>query len=353
MSSDANKYQLLPANSGVEDRTIENLISSYNAKQLQRNSLVANSSVNNPVVLDLDKELTEMRNNLLRSIDNQITALNTQIRSSRQTEAQSNAQMASNPTRQKYLLSVERQQKVKEQLYLYLLEKREENELSQAFTAYNTRVITPPMGSKRPTGPRSKMILLMAFLIGLALPLAYIYLRETMTTVVRGRKDIDNMKTPFIGELPQGIAATGNKRERMAARHQFVVKPDSRNLENEAFRILRTNLEFVAGKESANPAKTILVTSMNPGSGKTYVSTNLGATYAIAGQKTLVMDLDIRKSSASRYIGRPKEGITSILNGSVQDWHSLVVRVQDRPNLDFLPTGRMTYCTQSSRIAAG
>ena len=107
VSSDANKYQLLPANSGVEDRTIENLISTYNAKQLQRNSLVANSSVNNPVVLDLDKELTEMRNNLIRSIDNQITALNTQIRSTRQTEAQSNAQMASNPTRQKYLLSVE------------------------------------------------------------------------------------------------------------------------------------------------------------------------------------------------------------------------------------------------------
>ena len=140
-----------------------------------------------------------MRNNLIRSIDNQITALNTQIRSTRQTEAQSNAQMASNPTRQKYLLSVERQQKVKEQLYLYLLQKREENELSQAFTAYNTRIITPPMGSKRPTGPRSKMILLMAFLIGLALPLAYIYLRETMTTVVRGRKDIDNMKVlPFL-----------------------------------------------------------------------------------------------------------------------------------------------------------
>ena len=122
VSSDANKYQLLPANSGVEDRTIESLISTYNAKQLQRNSLVANSSVNNPVVLDLDKELTEMRNNLIRSIDNQITALNTQIRSTRQTEAQSNAQMASNPTRQKYLLSVERQQKVKEQLYLYFPE---------------------------------------------------------------------------------------------------------------------------------------------------------------------------------------------------------------------------------------
>ena len=341
VSSDANKYQLLPANTGVEDRTIENLISTYNAKQLQRNSLVANSSVNNPVVLDLDKELTEMRNNLVRSIDNQITALNTQISSTRRTEAQSNAQMASNPTRQKYLLSVERQQKVKEQLYLYLLQKREENELSQAFTAYNTRVITPPMGSKRPTGPRSKMILLMAFLIGLALPLAYIYLRETMTTVVRGRKDIDNMKVPFIGELPQGEAATGSKRERMALRHQLVVKPDSRNLENEAFRILRTNLEFVAGKDTANPAQTILVTSMNPGSGKTYISMNLGATYAIAGQKTLVIDLDIRKSSASRYVGRPKEGITSILNGNITDWRSLVVNVQDRDNFDILPTGRI------------
>lgn len=114
---------------------------------------MANSSERNPLVADMDQSLENMRHAIITSIDNHITTLNTQIRSLQQSERQTTARIAANPSQGKYLLSVERQQKVKEALYLFLLQKREKNELSQAFTAYNTRVITPPTGSMKPTEP--------------------------------------------------------------------------------------------------------------------------------------------------------------------------------------------------------
>ena len=144
LTNSTSKNQLLPANSGIESPGIEQQIANYNTAQLRRNDLVANSSERNPLVADMDQSLENMRHAIITSIDNHITTLNTQIRSLQQSERQTTARIAANPSQGKYLLSVERQQKVKEALYLFLLQKREENELSQAFTAYNTRVITPP-----------------------------------------------------------------------------------------------------------------------------------------------------------------------------------------------------------------
>lgn len=147
-SKDMN--QPLPTNSGIANVNIESQIGEYNKMVLDRNRLIANSSEKNPLVKDLGNSMQSMKRTILQSVDNLIVSLNTQIRSIRQQEATTTQQLASNPSQAKYLLSVERQQKVKEELYLYLLQKREENELSQAFTAYNTRMITAPRGSALP-----------------------------------------------------------------------------------------------------------------------------------------------------------------------------------------------------------
>ena len=144
LTNDANINALLPANSGVESSGIESQIAEYNTQLLQRNSLVASSSESNPLVVDLDKALASMREAIITSIDNQLVTIETQINTLQQSEKQTIERIAANPDQAKYLLSVERQQKVKESLYLFLLQKREENELSQAFTAYNTRIIAPP-----------------------------------------------------------------------------------------------------------------------------------------------------------------------------------------------------------------
>lgn len=169
---------------------------------LNRNRLIANSSEKNPLVKDLASSLQSMQRTIIQSVDNLIVSLNTQIRSIRQQEVTTTSQLASNPSQAKYLLSVERQQKVKEELYLYLLQKREENELSQAFTAYNTRVITAPRGSMAPVSPQKMNILLMAFAFGLAVPAGVIFLKENMNSKVRGRKDLEHLSLPLVGEIP-------------------------------------------------------------------------------------------------------------------------------------------------------
>jgi tyrosine-protein kinase Etk/Wzc len=238
LTSSNGQNQLLPANSGLESTNIEKQISDYNAMQLQRNSLVANSSEQNPLVQDLDQSLKALRGAVVISIDNLITSLNTQIRSLQQNEKETTGKIAASPDQAKYLLSVERQQKVKEALYLFLLQKREENELSQAFTAYNTRIITPPTGKMIPTAPIKRNILLVAFTLGLLIPVVIIFLKENMDTAIRGRKDIEGLTLPFIGEIPQG----GNRKRGLFAPkkkedyHLVVVKEKNRNVINEAFR---------------------------------------------------------------------------------------------------------------------
>lgn len=342
LANESNKNQLLPANSGIDNANIETQISEYNEKQIQRNSLIANSSERNPLVADLDRALASMRQSILHSIDNQVVTLKTQIHTFQQSERQNTARIAASPTQAKYLLSVERQQKVKESLYLFLLQKREENELSQAFTAYNTRIITPPLGQMKPAAPVQRNILLVALAIGILLPALIIFIRENMNSTVRSRKDIENMTVPFIGEIPQIF----QKKKRFSFRKQkeepvrtIAVKEKSRNIINEAFRVIRTNLEFMTGREGK--IKVIMLTSANPGSGKTFIAMNLATSFAIKGKKVLVIDLDIRKASLSTYIDSPHTGISDYLSGQTDTWQKIIIKGKTHPNLDVIPVGTL------------
>ena len=346
MNNKQNKDQLLPANSGINSREIEQQINEYNTKQLQRNSLVANSSTTNPLVVSMDEQLQQMHAAIMSSIDNQVTTLNTQIRGMRAIEGQSTSRMASNPTQAKYLLSVERQQKVKEALYLFLLQKREENELSQAFTAYNTRVITQPTGTLSPTFPDRRRILLGAIILGLLIPVIMVYVRESLNTKIRGRKDIEKLPIPFVGEIPQHgrreTAAhqylTGKLKHKDDAEHyEILVKPKNRNIINEAFRVVRTNIESVVNLDQGT--KVIMLTSLNSGSGKTFLTMNIAKSFAIKGYKVAAVDLDLRRASLSQYAETPKTGLTDYLNGEVGTWQELVVSVGTDYPVDVIPVG--------------
>lgn len=338
LTGDSNRNQLLPANSGIENSNIESQISEYNAKQLQRNSLVANSSTENPLVVDMDQVLSAMRGAIIRSIDNQVVALNAQIKSLQQTEQQATSRIAASPTQAKYLLSVERQQKVKESLYLFLLQKREENELSQAFTAYNTRIVTPPSGSMAPTAPIRKNILLVAFVLGMLIPIVVIFLRETMNNKVRGRKDLEGVSIPFIGEIPLfTLQKQGLFRKKSPDLKAVVVKEGSRDIVNEAFRVLRTNLEFMTDK--GQQSNVIVVTSFNPGSGKSFLTMNMGVSLAIKGQKVLVIDGDLRHGSASSYVNSPRTGLSDYLSGRTDRLGEIIVPDRNHKGLDILPVG--------------
>ena len=329
--------QPLPSNSGIGSANIESQISEYNQMVLDRNRLIANSSEKNPLVKDLANSLQSMQNTIIQSVDNHIVSLNTQIRSIKQQEAATTQQLASNPNQAKYLLSVERQQKVKEELYLYLLQKREENELSQAFTAYNTRVITAPRGSASPTAPKKMNILLVAFVLGLLAPAVVIFMMENMNTRVRGRKDLENMNVPFVGEIPlAGGKKKKSDKKNKEDEYTIVVKEKSRNVINEAFRVVRTNLEFMAQGN-----KVIMVSSLNSGSGKTFITMNLATSFAIKDKKVVVVDLDMRRASLSIYVNKPKTGISNYLGGQVSDWKEMVVKSAHHANLDVIPVGTL------------
>lgn len=340
VSNESNVGQLLPANSGINSANIESLIAEYNTKQLKRNSLVANSSTNNPLVKDLDNSLASMREAIITSIDNQINSLNTQISSFRSREQESNSLIASNPTQAKYLLSVERQQKVKESLYLFLLQKREENELSQAFTAYNTRVVTPPTGKLKPTSPVKRNILLLALLIGLLIPIGAIVIIESTYNKVRGRKDIENTGVPLAGEIPlydQSRRYLIFKKPKINAEKAIVVKEGCRDVVNEAFRVLRSNVDFMTG--SSKGENVIVCTSFNPGSGKSFLSLNLAISFAIKKRRTLVIDGDLRHGTSSAFVGSPSKGLSSYLSGKIDDWRSLIVKDPSHEYLNILPVG--------------
>ena len=356
MTNETGANQLLPVNTGLNSNNIESQISTYNTMMLRRNGLVANSSEQNPIVLDLDEKLKSMRKAIITSLDNQIATLSTQIGNYQGTERMINARLAASPTQAKYLLSVERQQKVKEALYLFLLQKREENELSQAFTAYNTRVIEHPNGPSYPTKPRRSLILLAALIVGLAIPIGIIIVQEYLNTTIRGRKDLEKLTMPFVGEIPLSISAEEEKKKLKEKRRLLriskrkgvepeqekgfggviVVEHGNRNAINEAFRVLRTNLEFMT---KGNTSNVIMLTSFNPGSGKSFIAMNTAITLAIKNKKVLVIDGDLRHASLSAYIFSPKRGIANFLGGQEKDVHDVIVKSEDYPTLSYLPVG--------------
>lgn len=348
LTGKVGKNQLLPSNTGIESPGIEQQITEYNKNQLERNNIVANSSEQNPLVADYDQSLASMRKSIAASLDNFVVTLKTQLGTLQANEAATTSQIASNPNQAKYLQTVGRQQKVKEALYLFLLQKREENELSKAFTAYNTRIITPPTGDNTPVEPVRRKILLIALVLGFLIPVVVIYIREKANTTVRGRKDLKKVTVPFLGEIPFSISR--KKRPTLEQRIKFwkkpkevrmvVVKAGKRDIVNEAFRVLRTNFEFTIG---THPEQNVIVfTSFNPRSGKSHIAANMAMSLAIKKKKVLLIDGDLRHGSTSMLINSPGEGLSDYLNGRIADIHDILYKGEENglvKHFDVIPIG--------------
>lgn len=325
----------MPANGGISSQGITTQINDYNKRVLQRNALAEKSSEQNPIVIQLDGQIAAQRKAIMSTVDNEIADLSNKLKTYRGSEAQTTSRIATNPTQAKNLLSVERQQKVKEELYLFLLQKREENELSQSFTAYNTKIVNRPGPSDVPPSPRKMHVLGLAFLLGLAIPFGVTYVRESNNTKLRGRKDIKQLKVPFLGEIPQDPASKGKKAK--DSDRTILVKAGARDIVNEAFRVLRTNVEFLAAADGSS--SVIAVTSFNPGSGKSYITVNLAMSIALKDKKVLVIDGDMRRGSASAYVDSPSKGLSNYLSGAISDVNSIIVKSKDCERLNVLPVG--------------
>ncbi len=324
---------LIPASASIGNAGISQQINAYNEGVLRRDKLAGEGSANNPIVQNLDNVLTATRRAIISSLDSHISSLELQLRNMRKEENRANSRLLSASTQEKEILSIARQQKVKEELYLYLLQKREENELAQVIVEPSARIVDLAYGSARPIYPRTLLIALAAILVGFAIPFGLFYLMRMLDTSIRGRKDIeDNTTIPFLGDIPHAEGTL---------RHGIAVRENGRDAVSEAFRIMRTNMNFMAVK--AQEMKVIMLTSSNPHAGKTFVSTNLAITLALTGKRVLLIDVDLRRRSLSKAMGHGKDtaGVSAYLSGSITELKEVIRKSRYNENLDLVYAGAM------------
>lgn len=309
LTDPAKETDLIPSNTGIGDMNIESQINLYNTAKLKRDHLIDDSSANNPVVLELNNSLRAMKQNIIRAVDNMIVSLNVQRSDAQSREMRAQNRITSIPTKERKMLSIERQQKVKEALYLFLLNKREENALSQAMADNNARVIDGAEGGNSPISPNRNRILLLGLLVGLAIPSLACLGILFLDTRVHSRKDFEDIvSVPYLGEIPQDKEA-GKLNEQESP---FLLAKEQRDSTvSEAFRILRTNMAFMARK--GLPQQVIIFTSLNEGAGKTFISKNLGMSLVLAKKKVILIDMDIRRGTLSRQFHLKKIGLTNYL----------------------------------------
>ena len=288
-----------------------------------------------------------MRATILKSIDNLINTLQIQVDKIAEQENKITNRISDNPGKVRELLSIERQQKIKEELYLYLLQKREENELSSSLVVDNTRLLKPASGPLAPISPKKPIILAVGLILGLVIPFGYMFLTSMMNTTVRGRKDLESLTAPIIGEIPQiGKAKRYTQIRKMLQRDKsddnvptLLVKEKGRDIANEAFRIVRTNLDFILN--TAESAQIMLVTSYHAGSGKTFCGINLAATMALKGKRVAIVDLDIRKGTLSKFVNSPRKGVAAYLNNQATLDNITITNANGVKGLDVIPAGTL------------
>lgn len=326
---DHKDFEILPYNIGINNQALNSQITSYNDLLVRYRRLLSASSEKSPVVGDNATALRSMLATIKQTAADMQRSIEMNLSESRQMNHKNVSRVDAANSNLRALTSIERDQKIKSELYTYLLQKSEENAIMKSMTESNIRPIDMANGDLLPIGPRKGRILIVAFLLGLLLPFVYYYVRDLIYTKVRGRSDVSPvLQAPIVGEIPS------KPKER--ARQTIFVEPGATNQISEAFRILRTNLKFLALDEKL---QVIALTSTMPGEGKSYVSANLAMTFALSGKRVCLLDLDLRKMSTTRFYKlRGKHGLSEFLANTESDIVSLV-QPTEYENVSILPGG--------------
>lgn len=332
MDQPANKYQPILTNVGLEDESATALIGQYNSLALTRKQLLHSASEDSPVVTPITAQLEDLMTAIKRAMF--------QARINMKIQRNSIADMASKyektigvtPEQEKALTQIGRQQSVTSGLYLMLLQKREETSMSLASTADKAKIIEPAAFVDK-VSPKGIIALLIAFILGVAIPAGIIYLRELLRNKILGHDDVEKLtQLPIIGDIPTA-SANGSK-------GNIVIQENKSNLMSEIFRGLRTNLQL-AGDDKE---KVFIVTSTTTGEGKTFIASNLAMSLALLEKKTIMVGLDIRKPRMAELfgIGDRQHGITNILANEECNWEEVkaqIVASGVNHNLDLLMAG--------------
>lgn len=324
---------LLPSNLGISQDGLQGLIQNYNQFVLERNKLLRSSTEQNPVVVNLANQISQLKANVLRSLNNVKSSLETSLRDLRRQEAVFGSRITQVPDTEKELRNIIRQQNIKEALYLFLLQKREETSLSLAVTAPKAKIVDFAHTSPSPISPKPNIIFLAALLLGLLVPFLIIYLNQLLYNKVSNRKDIEKIapNITLIGEIPK-----------LARGEDELIKNNDTSVLAESFRILRTNLQYIlANKKLTDKSKTIFVTSTVKGEGKTFISVNLALTLSNVGKKVILIGADIRNPKLQKFIqnANSKRGFTDYLVQPELTIDELIYKSPFNKTLDVLFSG--------------
>lgn len=330
---EGSEHKLIPASttmSGGASQALAANIDLYNKGVLEYQRLVTHSSQSNPAIVDLEAQLDAQRTSIIAALQSHIETLNLQIAHINREQQRADSRMEESPKKEKELLSIVRQQKVKEELYIYLLTKLEENALTGATAESNARIIDMAYGSDTPIKPKKSVIFSIAICLGLLLPFVIAYLCHILNTKVESRRELQEaLSAPYLGDIPrfEGKANQG-----------FVVKEDGRDALSEAFRMVAVNLSFMSVDKSIN---VIMTTSSIPHSGKTFISSNLAFTLAASGKRVVLIDLDLRRRTLSKIMGHrnDRRGITSYLSGNIASLSDIITKSNIHANLDMIFAG--------------
>ena len=321
---------LLPTNIISGENDASGLINSYNTLILDRNRILKTATLANPTVIKLNQQINSLKLNVIESLKRIQTNLYIQKKDLKGREDDLNSKIGKIPIQENQYRVLARQQKVKEELYLYLLQKREETAISLAATVPNARVIDTAKTSKTPISPKRSLIYFGAILLGLLIPFLVIYIASLLDTKIKSRLDLEGKtKIPFIGDIPTSDSPFE------------IMRPNSRTSSAEALRIIRSNLDFMVNKEKGNHAKTIFVTSTVPQEGKTFVSANLAATFALSGGRVLLIEMDIRSPRLRQYVETPDIGVTNYLSSNELMLEDLIVRQEGYDDFYVMASGNI------------
>lgn len=323
-----NEYELVPSTLTITDMTLNGLITQFNELQLERERMLMTQRVTNPQVVMIDDQLKNLKNNILENLKNIKSSL---IIGRRNLMAQSGLvgdKIQQVPVIERQYIEITRQQEIKNAIYLYLLQKKEESALSLAATVSNSRIIDPP-SSYGPVSPVRTNVLAYSLILGLFIPFLGIYLRNLLSNKVETKKEVEKAtKTPILGEIchhktDEAIVAQTTKRTPIS----------------EMFRLLRTNLHFSAGGKQN---KKVLVTSSMSGEGKTFFCVNMAASIAGTGNKVLLIEFDLRRPKVMERLKiEEKKGLTDFLVGDVEAVESVIFPSGVDDNFDVLGAGTL------------
>lgn len=321
--------EYIPVNVGISNSNLETNFQQYNSLMMEKKRLLENSTDKNPIVVNINEQLKQIKGNIDQGLDNVESSYKISLDALNEQDARINSRLYSAPKQEREIRDVQRQQQIKETLYLYLLQKREETAITLGVVDPNAKIIDPAESSRNPVSPNKSIFYFGALFIGLLLPFVTIYILDLLDTKVKNRENVENLlNIPILGDIPK-----------LSTSKPYLITKEDNSSVAEAFRIVRTNLSFLLTKADEK-GKVIMITSTVAHEGKSFIASNISASLGHAGKNTLLIGMDIRAPKLKQYLGiKGNIGVTNYIIDPNLTLKDIVLKVPKGGNISLISSG--------------